>query len=201
MNWNDFWQSGKGGATIGAGLGSWLLGPLGLPLGAGAGYAGNMFAKWLNERVQNSSWLNSAQNENVLDRMMSYFSGQDDLNAQIAAQLKLNQQAQAFNSAEAQKDRDWQQMMSNTAIQRQVADLKAAGLNPWLALQGGISGSSTPSGAVASSSAGQAASRTENWSKLLNAANNFFSTGKNFANGIASSAMKLAGLAIMALGA
>lgn len=73
----------------------------------------------------------------------------------FAQQVKLDDMERAFNSAEAQKNRDWQQYMSDTAVQRAVKDLEAAGLNKWLALNGGSLGAaSTPSGAQASAQSG-----------------------------------------------
>lgn len=55
-----------------------------------------------------------------------------------------------FSSSEAQKLRDWQEKMSNTAYSRAVKDLKSVGINPYAI--GGFNAASTPSGAYGQSS-------------------------------------------------
>lgn len=79
------------------------------------------------------------------------------------ANKEINVTNNAFNAEQAAIQRQWEENMSNTSIQRKMADLKAAGLNPMLAVNGG--GASTPA-AYAATSAGNAQMRAADFSPL-----------------------------------
>ena len=104
--------------------------------GFGKGYSSNGLAY----RGFGSSLSNKAQQAIALE---------DWQRSELSAQW-----AHERSAAEAQKNRDFQEHMSNTAYQRAVKDLKLAGLNPVLALGSGGASASTPSGSTAGSPSG-----------------------------------------------
>lgn len=87
-----------------------------------------------------------AQMQGVAQANNAWSAGQAQI--QREWQEQQNAKAMAFNQNEAAKNRNWQEMLSNTAHQREVRDLMAAGLNPVLSAMNG-NGASVGSGATA----------------------------------------------------
>lgn len=89
-------------------------------------------------------------------------SAYDWLTGTYGAKEQANRQSQLDyeqwlrNETSAKAQRDYELYMDSTKTQRAMKDIQAAGLNPWLALQSAGFGGSVPTGAAASSAAGQA---------------------------------------------
>lgn len=104
---------------------------------------------WLGLRSDFDSQQAISDNLTAVNRMFDVISG-ESYRRQLSAQAEQEQRAYELN-------------LANTAHQREVADLKAAGLNPWLSATGGQGASVV--GASAPVSAAQGA--TDNTSKVM----------------------------------
>lgn len=126
-------------------------------------------------------WLNNA------------FSGDRD----YKRQKELMQIAMDYNSAEAAKARAYDSEMANTAVQRRVADLRAAGFNPALAVSSAAGGGGGSGASIGTASAGTSGSQATQMSgDLLSIVNSAVASAGN----VLGSAMSFAKLAAFAGG-
>lgn len=95
------------------------------------------------------------------------------------ANRAIAQEATASNATQAQKQMDFQERMSNSAHQREVDDLRAAGLNPILSAN---TGASVPSGASGSAVTAQMQNARPDFSHAVSSAIEALTAKQNLAN-------------------
>lgn len=79
--------------------------------------------------------------------------------------MSMANQNNSWSAEQALKQMEFQREMSNTAHQREIADLKAAGLNPVLSAK--LGGASTPSGSAATADTSIVSSMVQLMDKML----------------------------------
>lgn len=131
-------------------------------------YRNQLYNDFANQNVNNNNLKNSqAYKPNNIDEN-TYEQWLNNIltgNLDYERNLEYLAKEQEFNAMEAQKNRDFQLMMSNTAFQRQAEDLEQAGFNP--ALITGLSGATTPVGSSATSTSKVSQNTGESYTQLL----------------------------------
>lgn len=89
-----------------------------------------------------------------------FFTGTYGASEQSNRQDRLDYKNWLRSEESAKRQRDWEEYMSSSQVQRQMKDIQAAGLNPWLALQNAGFGGAVPSGSSGNSASGQASAGT-----------------------------------------
>lgn len=144
--------------------------------GIAAGIMGNIGGSGYSTGTQTGSSSGSSSAQNYASTMGS---------GKAAMEFENNQaeRAMQFTATEAEKNRDWQERMSNSTFQRAVEDMKKAGINPILA-----AGAQAPTGQGAMGTGFAAAGHTDSesygWQKSIQQSLSSAESYSEFANGL-----------------
>lgn len=138
MSWQSFWNDVKQGFQD----------------------IGNLFKYGVNAQGKPIFRLGSPNDATLQQGLNNFFTGNLDYQRQLDVLTKSNE----FSAEQAQIQRAWEERMSNTSIQRGIADAKSAGINPYAVYSGG--GASTPQFTAPSSASSQPQKSGQAWGVL-----------------------------------
>lgn len=121
---SDIMSGAAGGAAVGS-----VVPGVGTAIGAGVGAIGGGIMDWIGQNnANNLNWDEFTSNQNFQQR---------NINNAYAWQQHFTDQQQNFGAATLMEQERYNTQMAGSAHQREMADLRAAGLNPMLSGTGG----------------------------------------------------------------